>query len=63
MKQPSRRPTTTAKKRRTNPDAPILYFPTDLPVPYSPTRKAFTAAERTLALWPSSGRAGLEVSK
>lgn len=49
VKQPSRRPTTTAKKRRTNPDEPIGFFPTDLPVPYRPI---LTAAERTLPIWP-----------
>lgn len=58
MKQPSRRPTTTAKKRRTNPDAPIAYFPTDLPIFYRPTRKAFTAAERTLPLWTTGKAVG-----
>lgn len=49
MKQPSRRPTTTTKKHRTNPDEPIAFWPVDSPIPYRPV---LSAAERTLPIWP-----------
>lgn len=43
------------KKHRTNPDQPIAYFPTDLPVPYRPV---LSAAERTIPLWATGKAVG-----
>lgn len=53
--QPQRRnepvkPTTTPKRAANrDPDAPIAYFPTDLPIRYWPTPRARSAAERPLS--------------
>lgn len=44
------KPTTTPKRAANrDPDAPIAYFPTDLPIRYWPTPRARSAAERPLS--------------